>query len=238
MLITIGLVTNQVAVAQTTRDYRYDDRYDDRVRWDEARERRYAYLLGYHNGYSEGRDHRFHRISYKDMPSYRDGMNGWLAWMGDRGTYRKHYRDGYEEGFKDGQNGRNRRYDRDDVERVLGGDLKGVYDDGFPDRGRGRGHGRNDGRYDDGYGGRFDRDQVYRIAQQNGYNLGVRHGQEDRARRRGYDFDHSSQYRDASSGYRSEYGNRDFYRQAFREGYRRGYDEGYRRGDGRSRWPF
>jgi hypothetical protein len=214
----------------------YGDNYG--VRWDKDRERRYAFLLGYHTGYSEGRDTRYHRVSYRDMPGYREGTNGWRDWMGDVNTYRGSYRRGYEDGFKDGQTGRTRRYDRDDVEAVLGADLKQVYDDPYDDDRRRRGHtigrGRGNDRpvdYDrrDGYG-RYDRNQIVRIAQQNGYNEGFRHGLEDRQRRRGYDFDDSGRYRDASAGYRLEYGNRETYRQAFREGYRRGYDDGYRRG--------
>lgn len=245
MVAAVGPATEGSGVARAAVDDRYydryDGRYDDRVRWDREREKRYAFLLGYHTGYSEGRDSRYYRINYKDMPGYRDGMNGWLAWMGDRDTYRKSYRDGYEDGFKDGRSGRVRRYDRDDVERALGGNLKSVYDDDHYDDdhydGRGRGRGNGHGRYDDNWG-RYDRDQVRRLAYQNGHNWGLRHGREDQVRRRGYDYDHADAYRDASAGYRSEYGNREFYRQSFREGYRRGYDEGYRGASGQRRWPF
>lgn len=236
ILAAAGAAANVGGVAHAASDDRYYDRYDNRVRWDKEREKRYAFLLGYHTGYSEGRDYGFRRVSYKDMPGYRDGMNGWLAWMGDRDTYRKSYRDGYGDGFKDGQSGRARRYDRDDVERVLGGNLKNVYDND-PYGGRGREPYYDRGRYDD-HRGRHDRDEVRRLAYQNGFNWGLRHGREDRARRRGYDYDHADSYRDATAGYRSEYGNREFYRQAFREGYSRGYDEGYRRAGGSTRWPF
>ena len=209
---------------------------DDR-RWDRDREKRYALLLGYHTGYSEQRDSRGYNV--RDMAGYRDGMNGWLDWMGDRNTYRDSYRKGYEEGFKDSQNGRNRRYDRDDVERVLGRSLKDVYGDDRYDRwnrDRDRDRDRGDDRGRDRDRGRLSRDELYRIAQQNGYREGYRHGDDDRQRRRSYDYEHSSQYRDALSGFQSQYFDRETYRQGYRDGYRRGYDDGFRRGT--SRRPF
>ena len=96
-----------------------------------------------------------------------------------------------------------------------------------------------DGRARGDYDGRGNWGRVNAIAQQNGYRDGIRHGERDRQRRLGINFAHSSQYRNALSGYRFEYGNRDRYRDAYRQGYRRGYIEGFRRGDhNRSRWPF
>ena len=74
--------------------------------------------------------------------------------------------------------------------------------------------------------GRWD---IYAIARQNGYRDGNRHGEQDRQRRLGFDYQHSSQYRIGLSGYRLGFGSRDRYRAAYREGYRRGYIEGFRR---------
>src|SRR5512144_2433054 len=50
---------------------------------------------------------------------------------------------------------------------------------------------RNDGRWD-----------IYAIARQNGYRDGNRHGEEDRVLRRGFNYQHSSQYRIGLGGYR------------------------------------
>lgn len=214
---------------------------DEQVRWDKDREKRFAYLLGYHTSYSEARDSRGSRVNYKDMQGYRDGMNGWKSWMGTRENYRDSYRKGYEEGFKDGQNGRTRRYDRDDVEQVLGDSLKRVYDDDRDydfDRGRGIGRGRDQGDHDRGRGrddrGQFGRDDIYQLAQRNGYRDGFHHGREDRNRRRGYDYDHADRYRNATNGYRGEYGDRELYRRGYRDGYREGYDDGFRGRNDRS----
>jgi hypothetical protein len=225
ILMTVGGITASGAV--NSPQWGRDDRYG---RWDRDREKRYAYLLGYHTAYNEGRDSRGYRANAKDTAGYRQGTNGWLDWMGDLNTYRDSYRKGFEDGFKDGQNGRTRRYDRDDVERVLGRSLKDVYGDDRYDRyrDRDRDRGRWDDRRDRDERGRYSRDELYRIAQQNGYRDGYRHGDDDRQRRRNFDYDHSSQYREALSGYQSQYGDRETYRQGYRDGYRRGYEDGYR----------
>jgi hypothetical protein len=249
MMAGTGIATNPAAQAQWRNDgYGRNGRYnDDQVRWPRERTKQYAYLLGYHNAYTEGKEAAGsgYRISYKDVQEYRAGTNGWLAWMGYLDSYKDSYRKGFEDGFKDGQSGRARRYGRDDVERALGDKLKNVYggrDDDYDNdrwrRGRDRSHDDGGGR--DRRGGRYDRNEVYRIAQQNGYREGFHHGEDDRSHRRGYDYDHSSTYREATKGYGSEYGDRGVYQQGFRDGYRRGYDDGFRGRANNSgqRWPL
>jgi flagellar biosynthesis/type III secretory pathway protein FliH len=241
--LMIGLMVGFDQAAGVVQAHTYDH-YDNQVRWQRERTRQYAFVLGYHNAYTEGEDARQHgyRISYSNMPGYRNSMNGHLAWMGHPDTYRDGYRNGYEDGFKDGYGGRQRRYDRHDVERVLGDSIRNVYgrDDYYP--GRGRGRGRDD--HNEGWGrgrGRYDRNEVLRIAQQNGYREGFEHGQSDRARGRSFSYQHSSEYRNATHGYRWEYGDRALYQQGFRDGYRRGYEAGYRSRNSSQRrfpWPF
>jgi hypothetical protein len=229
-----------VATAQAQyRDYDYrGGQYNNQERWSKERTRDYAFKLGYHQGYSETRDafEWGNRRSVRDMSGYHNDTNGYLGWMGYRDDYRNAYRKGFEQAFNDFRSGRERRYGRNDVERALGDRLKDVYidDRGYEDP-RGR---RDDYRnYDDrSYGGRGD---VYGMAQQNGYRDGLRQGEDDRQHRRNFDYERQSRYRDALSGYRSEYGDRDRYRDAYRDGFRRGYSEGFRRGDNnRGRWPF
>jgi hypothetical protein len=82
------------------------------------------------------------------------------------------------------------------------------------------------------------RNEIVRIAQQNGYRDGFNHGRIDRSRRQGYHFADSIQYRSALSGYRWSFGDRDFYRQVYRDAYRRGYQEAFRRGGFGGRWRF
>jgi hypothetical protein len=235
--LTFALVFGITIASSTTAQAQYRDyngRYGNQ-QWSRERVRDYAMKLAYHNAYTEaGRvSDRRSRPNFRNMPGYRNDTNGHLSWMGYENDYREAYRRGYEMGFNESLQGRSRRYDRDDVERVLGADLERTYDNNpYNDRG-----GRDrDWRDRDG-GGRND---IYRMAAQNGRNDGLRAGEEDRNRRRGFDYENDSRYRDAISGYRSEYGNRDQYRQAYREGYRRGYEEGYRQNNRGSRfsWPF
>jgi hypothetical protein len=236
MLFGFGLTASANAQGRYEQDG-YGRYENDRVRWTKDRTRQYAYLLGYHQSYSEGRDLREqgYRGNGKDTQGYRNDSNGFLAWMGFQNDYRSQYRRGYEEGFRDAQNLRARRYDRDDVERVLGGNLKEVYsnDRDYDDRDGRWGRGRDRDNRDGGY----DRQDMYRIAQQNGYQDGLRSGQEDRRYNRRSDYRGANEYRNAANGYRREYGDRNLYQQTYRDSFRRGYEEGYRSTTGNSRWP-
>ncbi|HKP84849.1 MAG TPA: hypothetical protein VJZ26_02055 [Blastocatellia bacterium] len=228
MALTLGVMIASSTSAQAQyRDYNGRDSYQQQ--WSRERVKDYAFKLAYHNAYSDAEriDRGRRRVSYRDMPGYNNYNTGYLSWMGYQNDYHEAYRRGYEAGFNESIQGRQRRYDREDVERVLGRDLERTYEgegrrDDWRDRGDNRG-GRND---------------IARIAQQNGYRDGLNKGEEDRSRRRGSNYERDSRYRDALSGYRSEFGNRDYYRQAYREGFRRGYDEAYRRNNDRGRWPF
>ncbi|MGA9771025.1 MAG: hypothetical protein WBV94_18470 [Blastocatellia bacterium] len=146
--ITIGL--SSPAQAQY-RDYngQYNNGRYGYQQWPRERVRDYALKLAYHNAYTEAnrvKDSRY-RPNYRNMPGYRDDTNGYLSWMGYQNDYREAYRRGYEMGFNESLQGRSRRYDRDDVERVLGGDLQRTYDnDPYNDRnGRNRDQQRNRG---------------------------------------------------------------------------------------------
>lgn len=255
-VLTLALLLGVMVASGTTAQaqYRdYGDRNDTRYgTWSQSRTADYAYKLGYHTGYSESRQaqNRGHRGSYRDLAGYRNDTNGYRSFMRHEDTYRSQYRRGYEAGFNDLRAGRQRRYDRGDVERVLGAGLDDVYEsndrwyDRWEDRDDrndrdGRWNDRNDrdGRWND----RNDsRQELYRIAQQNGYRDGVRRGQEDRARNRRSDFDNHREFREAINGYRNEYGARAAYQQAYREGFRSGYDAGYRNSNNGRRfpWPF
>jgi hypothetical protein len=253
LMFAFAIAASSTAQAQN-RDYDYrndrNGRYDQR-QWDRERTKQYGFIYGYHIAYSEARN--VSTRNFKDAPGYRNPV-GHLSIMGYLDTYRDNYRRGFEIGFKESQSGRERRYRRADVERVLGGNIKEMYsrygnydprydrDDDYYDR-DGRGGYDRDGRggYDRGGNGRYDRNEVSRIAQENGYRSGLRSGEEDRTRRRSYRLNDSSDYRNATDGYRSEYGDRNLYQQAFRDGFRRGYDEGYRRSNNNGRrnpWPF
>ena len=88
-----------------------------------------------------------------------------------------------------------------------------------------RGYGRND-RYgnNERYG-----NEMYRVAQDYGYNDGLRRGAEDMRDRDRYNPENAGDYKKATNGYDSYYGNKDEYKRAYRDAFRRGYDEGYNR---------
>src|ERR1700730_11985456 len=72
------------------------------------------------------------------------------------------------------------------------------------------------------YGQRRYGADVFQIAQDQGYRDGVEHGGDHARKNRRYDPEGTSHYKSATSGYRSEYGNKDTYKQAYRDGFRRG----------------
>jgi hypothetical protein len=135
---------------------------------------------------------------------------------------------------RDGRvDGRGPRTDRDD--RYDDDDDR--YDNDDYRRGRNR---RN--RDDDDYArnGGYNRNDIQQQAVNVGYREGYQAGRDDSRNNRNYDYDDHSAYRNATSGYRSSYGDRELYRRYFQEGFRRGYDDGYRNrsvngGTGRSR---
>ena len=65
-----------------------------------------------------------------------------------------------------------------------------------------------------------------RLAYDNGYRDGLRHGHFDRNEHHHYNI-HSQQYNDANQGYDRSMGPFKYYKRAYRDGYTRGYSEGY-----------
>src|SRR5687768_16013443 len=68
------------------------------------------------------------------------------------------------------------------------------------------------------YGGH--RSGGYGIGYDNGYEEGLRHGRSDGRRGLSFDYAHDRDYRRGDDGYRSRYGSRHVYADAFRSGYR------------------
>jgi len=122
--------------------------------------------------------------------------------------------------FKNGHDARDGRWDGRGPR-----DRDDDYYDDDDDYGRGSGRRRDRDRDNDG---NYDRTEIRRQALSIGYREGYSAGRNDRASGRGSDYDDHSAYRDATSGYRSSYGDVDYYRSSFREGFRQGYEDGYR----------
>jgi Ni/Co efflux regulator RcnB len=109
--------------------------------------------------------------------------------------------------------------------------------------GRGR-YGRYGQRGQAGYGN-YGSNDIYRVAQQQGYRDGLYTGSSDAQRGQSYDPQRSHFYREANSGYNSSYGNRGQYQQAYRQGFLQGYRQGFqqyggynRNGNNSRRWPW
>ncbi|MGI8995837.1 MAG: hypothetical protein ACR2GW_04105 [Pyrinomonadaceae bacterium] len=123
--------------------------------------------------------------------------------------------------FVNGHDARDGRYDGR-------GPRRDRHDD--EDRERRRNRQRDRDRDDDDIN---DRTEIRRLAVSNGYREGYDAGREDRDDGNRHDFRDEGEYRDATSGYRSQYGNRDTYRRYFREGFQRGYNDSYQNRDRR-----
>jgi len=125
------------------------------------------------------------------------------------------------------QQGRRRRGDHDC-------DSDDAYCNGYPNpnyRGNNGGYyGNNGGYYGNGY------NNGAQVAQQYGYNDGLREGANDRATGHSFRPTNDTGYRLATNGYQGQFGSRDQYKQWYRQAYEQGYQQGYNGGGGR-RWP-
>lgn len=83
------------------------------------------------------------------------------------------------------------------------------------------------GRYESG------RSQYYedarRVAQDNGYREGLKHGEDAARKGRPFDLAREKDYRKGDEGYNRRYGSKDEYREAYRNGFAQGYREAYSR---------
>ena len=114
---------------------------------------------------------------------------------------------------RDWRRDRNRDRDRDD--------------DWNRDRRRNDNYGRNGG-YGN-YGGYGGYNNIYRVAQSNGYQAGLNTGANDAQRGQSYNPQRSHYYQNATYGYNSSYGSKGQYKQAYRDGFLQGYQQGYQR---------
>jgi hypothetical protein len=167
-----------------------------------------GYRDGVNRGAEDARDND--RYNPEGTSQYKDGKNGHRSEYGNKEAYKQAYREGFRRGYDVGfrQYANNRQ-------------GRGRNDDPY--------YGRNDdyGRSGD-YGG-YGRNDIYRVAQEQGYRDGVEQGAEHARDGKRFDPEGTRRYKNADQGYRSEYGNKEEYKQAYRGSFRQGYEEGYRR---------
>ena len=70
---------------------------------------------------------------------------------------------------------------------------------------------------------------VERRAYDTGYREGLKAGEEDGRKGRAFSFQRHGDWRDGDDGYHRDYGDREFYRRAFRRAFETGYSEGFNR---------
>lgn len=162
---------------------------------------------GFEQGSKDGRDRDRYRP--EESGRYKDATRGYRSEYGNKDAYKQAYRDGFRRGYDQGF----RQY---------------TYGQGNDPYYRTDPYGRGNDPYgrpgDYGYG----RNDIYQVAQDQGYRDGYQRGSEDARDGDRYNPEGSSQYRNADRGYRSEYGNKEEYRRIYRDAFRRGYDESYR----------
>lgn len=202
LLIGVGLAASATAQGQ----YPYGR---DRNGYNDASQ--IAQAQGYRDGIEQGAEHarKNHRYDLEGTHNYKDATSGYRSSYGSKDAYKQAYRDGFRRGY-------------DESFRQYGANA-----------GYGNGRGSNDPYYrnNDPYyrNGGYGQNDIYRIAQDQGYRDGVDQGADHARNGKHYDPEGTHQYKNATTGYRSEYGNKDAYKQAYRDSFRRGYDEGYRR---------
>jgi hypothetical protein len=173
--------------------------HDYNGRWDRTRLTRYGFALGYNRGYEDAAQGSYR--TYRDVQRWREGAEGWQDPMGNRTIFRDNFRRGFAQGFMDARHNHARRYSQGDIDRIRSSFSGGP-----------------------GGGGVIDRD-ANRMADQAGHRDGQRRGMFDARRGGRVDLDTISQFRTGLNGYRTQYGDRESYRQAYRDGFRRGYEE-------------
>ena len=173
----------------------------------------------YQKGVRDGQNDRQHNRSYRPRHNEQDYMAGYRSGYGQNGIWNRH-------GDRDND------HDRDDRNRGVYGNNGGYGypNGGYPNGGNPYPNSRypNNGYPNNGYpNGPYGNQNTSRAAYQNGYQEGIRIGQNDRNARRDYKPTNSSQYKNGMIGYYGNFGDRNLYKQEFQNGFRQGYQIGF-----------
>jgi hypothetical protein len=169
----------------------------------------------YDNGYREGLKHgerdarRGRDFAYAHEDTYRDADKGYRRSYGDRGTYRRIFREGYVAGYTEGYRGSHGRWDRYDRRTTY---------PAYPPAGSAyprTTYPRGIGRYSSPAAGV-------------GFRDGYEAGRDDAWDRDPYDPRRVKRYREGDHDYHSRYGARDEYAREYRAAFLQGYEQGYR----------
>jgi len=216
LLVGIVMASGTSAAAQRR------NRWDGYPNWGGSYQLRETALnAGYNEGTKEGRNDRSHN-HYRnpaDFSAYRDATHDYNSRLGDRELYRRYYQAAFENGYntenQNNYNNRNDRPGRDDRDR---------------DRDRDRNNNNNNrwGRDWNRYGQIGGSYELRQTALNAGYNAGQKEGRNDGRRGRHRNYSDFSQYRNATTDYKSSMGDRSLYQRYYRQGFENGYEDGYR----------
>ena len=212
-LLLMGLV----AVSSMTAAAQRRNRWDGYPNWGGSYQLRETALnAGVNEGSKEGRSDRSHNRyrNPSEFSAYRDGTHDYRSSLGERDLYRRYYQMAFENGYNtenpNNNYNQNDRRGRDDRDR---------------DRDRNNDRwGRDRNRYGN-WGGSY---ELRQTALNAGYNAGEKEGRNDGRRGRHRDPSSFSEYRNASTDYKSSYGDRSLYQRYYRQGFENGYEDGYR----------
>src|SRR5215831_3704123 len=214
LLVGIVMVSGTSAAAQRR------NRWDGYPNWGGSYQLRETALnAGYNEGTKEGRSDRSHNRyrNYSEFGAYNDATHDYSSRLGDRELYRRYYRMAFEHGYdtenQNHFNNQNERYGRDNRDR-----------DRDRDRNNNNRWGRDWNRYGQ-FGGSF---ELRQTALNAGYNAGEREGRNDGRRGRHRNLSDFSEYRNATTDYKSNMGDRALYQRYYRQGFENGYEDGYR----------
>ena len=218
LLVGIVMVSGTSAAAQRR------NRWDGYPNWGGSYQLRETALnAGYNEGTKEGRNDRSHNHyrNPSDFSAYRDATHDYNSRLGDRELYRRYYQAAFENGYNtenpNNYNNRNDRPGRDDRDRDRDRD---------PDRNNNNNNrwGRDWNRYGQ-FGGSY---ELRQTALNAGYNAGQKEGRNDGRRGRHRNYSDFSEYRNATTDYKSSMGDRSLYQRYYRQGFENGYEDGYR----------
>lgn len=183
--------------------------------------RTHGYEHGYRDGYRRGKlDVDRGASSNHRTDDYNRGERGYQSYMGNHGEFKDGYRHGYLAGYDDAYNRRPGRWtdvfgvDNDD--QLHQNPTQGQQ---YPNQQYPVNQDPNDDVYVNNHYGYQD------VAYDIGYRDGLIKGREDSSHNRDFRLDRHDLYKDATHGYRDNYGSKSAYRTQYRRGFTAGYQD-------------
>jgi len=225
LLFGAGIVFSTGVQAQYQNDRYSQDRRDRNL--DQygnyggtAELRQTALNAGYNEGVREASNvsQNARHANYQLSEVYRRATNGYSSRLGDRGLYRRYFREAFDNGYKTSTQNNTGRDNRDAREDRRDRDRNGDFNNNGNQSRRGRNW--------DGYKNYGGSSELRQTALNAGYNEGIKQGRSDRNNRNRADYRNQNNYRRATQDYSSKLGDRELYQRYYRDAFGNGYDDG------------